>query len=194
MNRLLRIADWMFACTARWWIISLYLFAFIITNVLIMGGVSRFEQVANGQPLLEDPRSYATAGIDLYDIARQYPPEAAQIYKTEIQPLDIIFPLSAGLFFGTLLYKLVLIIKPNTRWRILGLLGTGLTLSDYCENIGVFTILRTIDTPLPAVMTAVRVASLLKMLVGFGAISCILGALVWILVRWLSGGRQQRMR
>ncbi len=105
MNRLLALADASFEHLARWPLIGLLVLAFALTNVVIFAGISRFEAVAGGLPILELPS--VAPPSELGAVARAYPPEAALIYRTVIQPLDLLFPLTAGLLFGSLIYLLV---------------------------------------------------------------------------------------
>jgi hypothetical protein len=82
MKRLLGFADATFGRIARWPVVGLLVLAFALTNVVIFGAISRFEAAAGGLPILELP-SIAPPS-ELGAVARAYPPEASQIYRTVI--------------------------------------------------------------------------------------------------------------
>lgn len=191
MNRLLALADVTFGRIARWPIIGLLALAFALTNVVIFGGISRFEAAAGGLPILELPS--VASPSELGEVARAYPPEAARIYRTVIQPLDILFPLTAGLLFGSVIYLLATTqFGPGSSWRALSLLGAGAILADYLENIGVFVLLRTADTPPPGVEFLIRAASLVKFGVGIAALVSILALLAGLFARRVVRMREGR--
>ncbi len=193
MNRLPAFADATFGRIARWPIVGLLALAFALTNVMIFGAISRFEAAAGGLPILELPS--VAPPSELGAVARAYPPEAAQIYRAVIQPLDVLFPLTAGLLFGSLIYLLIgTQLGPGSPWRTLSLLGAGACLADYLENIGVFVLLRTADTPPPGVEVLIRVASLLKFGVGIAAVVSIVALLAGLLARRVVRMRAVRAR
>ena len=191
MNRLLAFADATFGRIARWPIVGLLALAFALTNVVIFGGISRFEAAAGGLPILELPSVASPA--ELGEVARAYPPEAARIYRTVIQPLDILFPLTAGLLFGSMIYLLVATqFGLGSPWRALSLLGAGAILADYLENMGVFVLLRTADSPPLGVELLIRAASLVKFGLGIAAVVSILALLAGLLARRVVRMRQGR--
>ncbi|GAB4210279.1 MAG: hypothetical protein OHK0022_43060 [Roseiflexaceae bacterium] len=182
MNRLLALADATFGRLARWPIIGLLVLSFLLINVVMFGAISRFEAAAGGLPILELPS--VAPPSELGAVARAYPPEAAQIYRTVIQPLDVLFPLAAGLLFGNLIYLLVAAqLGAGSPWRALSLLGAAACLADYLENIGVFVLLRTAEAPPPGVELLIRVVSLVKFGVGIAAVVSIVALLASLLVR-----------
>ena len=103
---------------------------------------------------------------------------------TVIQPLDVLYPLTAGLLFGSLIYQLVTAqFGPGSHWRALSLLGAAACLADYLENIGVFVLLRRAEAPPPGVELLIRVVSLVKFSVGIAAVVSILVLLASLLAR-----------
>jgi hypothetical protein len=183
VERLLSLADRVFMRGARWSIIGLYAVAFVVLNIIILSAVQRFEAVSAGLPILEVP-SFAPPA-ELGETARAYPPEAAHMYRTIIQPLDILFPLFAGLFFGSTIYLLVTkVAGPGSRWRALSLFGAGMIVTDYLENVAVFVLLRTADAPPPGLEAFLRIAIWIKFPVGIVAVLSVLTLFgVWLVQR-----------
>jgi hypothetical protein len=193
MNRLLGFADATFGRIARWPVIGLLVLAFALINVVIFGAVTRFEAAAGGLPILELPSVAPPSELGV--VARAYPPEASQIYRTVIQPLDVLYPLTAGLLFGSLIYLLVTEqFGPGSPWRALSLLGAAACLADYLENIGVFVLLRTAAAPPPGVELLIRAASLVKFCVGIAALISIVALLASLLARRVVRMRAVRAR
>lgn len=160
------LADRVFRRSSGWRGIGLYFLAFVLVNVVMFNALAQFDAAASGMTLLELP-SVAPPG-ELIATAQAYPPEAAAIYRNAIQPLDLLFPLFAGLLFGSVIYGLsVALWVASTPWRALSLTALLLVLFDYLENLGVFVLLRTTDDPLWASALLIRVASLLKFSLGF---------------------------
>lgn len=160
------VADQVFRRSSGWRGIGAYVLAFMLVNIVILNAVARFETASGGLAILELP-SIAPPG-ELIATAQAYSPEAAAIYRDAIQPLDLLFPLFAGLLFGSVIYALTVALWGlGTPWRALSLTALLLTLFDYLENLGVFVLLRTIDDPLWASALLIRVASLLKFSLGF---------------------------
>jgi hypothetical protein len=182
MQRLPMLADRIFAWAARLPIIVAIGVAFVVLNVIILSAVQSFEAVSAGLPILEVP-SFAPAS-ELGEIARAYPPEAAQIYRTVVQPLDVLFPLAAGVFFGSTIYLLaVTVAGRQSPWRALSLLGIGMVLTDYLENIGVFILLRAAENPPPGLEVVLRVVIVVKFAAGIITVICVLALLGILLVQ-----------
>ncbi|MEM9992393.1 MAG: hypothetical protein AAF738_11560 [Bacteroidota bacterium] len=143
-----------------WWYGIIAFVLYMGVQQVILGYVNRFEELTDGLPMIELP---ILVNRSLYEIAVQYPQEAIRMYQTNLQPLDIFLPLTAGLWFAVALAFLTKSIFPSTsNWWLLPLLGVLATFLDWAENIGVFFILRTLDAPITGLDILTRVFILTK--------------------------------
>lgn len=164
--------------------------SFVVANLVILGQVRRFEELTGGLALLEVPRMVTQ---DLYVVAAEYPTSAVTLYRTVIQPLDVLYPLTLGLLLVVVLSMLtVRLFPPTSRWRSLPWLGALPTLADWSENVGVFTILRTIDDPIAWVDPLTRLLTAVKGIVAIGTVLVLAGVLTVSRVR--DRGRPRTMR
>jgi len=162
------------------------------SNLLILSQVTRFEEATGGMSLLELPTLIPQ---NLYAIAQGYTPAGMQIYQSIIQPLDIVFPLTVGLFFALVLAALTTRLFPvDSRRRYLPLLGPLATLGDWLENLGVFFILRTVNDPIPALALLTKAFIVAKLIVGLLAIFSILILFAMWVSQRLRGPRQVESR
>ncbi|MEM7801332.1 MAG: hypothetical protein AAF633_19215 [Chloroflexota bacterium] len=162
--------------------ILIALVLFFIGNGLILPQVARFGELTGGTGLLELPN---LVGQSLYAIAQTYPDDAVELYQRVIQPLDIVYPLTAGLLFASIIaWACQSLFPSDSRWQFLPWLGLLATLFDWLENLGVFIILRTLDNPIPGIDQFTQLMILLKNGVGVIAIGTILVLLIMKLARW----------
>ncbi|MEM9776132.1 MAG: hypothetical protein AAF902_16260 [Chloroflexota bacterium] len=172
----------LFEMIGRWPAILIAIVLFIIGNSLILPQVTRFEELTGGIGLLELPN---LVGQSLYAIAQTYPADAIELYQRVIQPLDIFYPLTAGLMFASIIaWACKTLFAPDSRWQMLPWVGVLATAFDWLENLGVFIILRTIDSPIAAVDGFTQVMIVLKNGFGFISIAAILVLLIMKLVSW----------
>lgn len=156
---------------------------FLIVLTVIGTQVGRFEETTNGVPMMEVPE---VVSRDLYTVASSYPEEAVRIYQQVLQPLDILLPITAGLWFAIGLAVLTTRLFPaSSKWRYLPLLGVLATLTDWAENLGVFFILRTIDNPVAWLDPLTRSLVVAKFMVGAVSFLLLAGLLIVLLVRRL---------
>ena len=173
----------MFNMIGRWPAILVTLVLFVVGNGLILPQVTRFEELSGGMSLIELPN---LVGQSLYAIAQGYPSEAVQFYQRVIQPLDLFYPLTAGLMFASIIaWACKSLFDSNSKWQMLPWLGLLATLFDWLENLGVFIILRTLDNPISIIDGITRILIILKNGVGFMAIGTILVLLIRVLMRWV---------
>ncbi len=177
------ISQNLFIMLGRGPVIVISFVLFLIGNGLILPQVTRFEALTDGTSLLELPN---LVGQSLYDIAQTYPIEAIEFYQRVIQPLDIFFPLTAGLLFASVLaWASQSLFTPDSRWQMLPWLGVVATLFDWLENLGVFVILRTLDNPISAIDGYTQLMIVLKNGSGVAAIGTILLLVIMKFVRWI---------
>jgi len=173
----------LFIMLGRGPIIIISFVLFLIGNGLILPQVTRFEALTGGTSLLELPN---LVGQSLYSIAQTYPAEAIELYQRVIQPLDIFYPLTAGLLFASVLaWASQSLFPSDSRWQMLPWLGVFATLFDWLENLGVFIILRTLESPITAIDGFTQVMIVLKNGLGGASIGTILVLLIMKLVRWI---------
>ena len=172
-----------FEMIGRWQVILLAIVLFVIGNALILPQVTRFEEISGGLPLIELPN---LVGQSLYTVAQGYSIEAVEFYKTVVQPLDIFYPLTAGLMFASIIaWACKSLFDSDSRWQMLPWIGLLATLFDWLENLGVFIILRSLDGPISLVDGYTQAMIVLKNGVGFMAIGTVLVLLMMKLVRWV---------
>ncbi len=153
-----------FEAFAKWPYLLITLFLFIAGNLVILPQVNRFDAVTEGMSLLEVPTLLSE---NLYTVAQQYNEAGLTLYQTVILPLDIFYPLTAGLFFTIALAMLTKQIYPaGSRWRYLPLLGGLAVILDWLENLGVFLILSTLNTPILIFDLLTRLFILIKFVIG----------------------------
>lgn len=179
-NRLEKLSQWRYAGIA--------LLVFIAVNAIILSMVERFKTMTNGTDMIELPNMVSQ---DLYAIAQSYPAEALRFYQQVLQPLDIVYPATLGLFLVLLLATLTVRIFPSTsRYRYLPLLGLLPTVADWLENIGVFFILRTVDTPQPIFAVWTKTFIVVKMATSTVILLALALLIIWI-IRTIAQRRQQ---
>lgn len=171
----------LFTSIGRWSYAAIALIAWLaFQQFAILPQVQRFEELTGGAPLLEVPSALTQ---DLYAAAAAYPPDAVELYRGVIQPLDVVLPLLLGVALVITLSALTVRLYPEgSRGRLLPLLGVLPTMLDWAENIGVAAILRTLDAPVSWLDPVTRTLSGLK----FAAASVILltlGLAVALMVR-----------
>ncbi|MEL6526565.1 MAG: hypothetical protein AAFQ07_12740 [Chloroflexota bacterium] len=168
----------LFARHSQWWKVGVAFLFFVLMNIIILNQVSTFEALSGGQPLLELPN---LAGQNLYDIANSYGAEALELYQYRIQPIDIVYPLTAGIFFTLFLSALTTrLFKDASIWRYAPLFGILAVLLDWAENLSVFVILRTLDNPINWLSFLTPALSIVKTIAGVICVVFILGMLgVW---------------
>ena len=166
---------------AKWPHLLVSFLLFVAGNVAILPQVTRFEEMTNGMSLLEVPTMLSE---DLYAVANAYSPEGLRLYQQVIQPLDIIYPLTAGLFFMVGLVMLTTrLFSADSRWRYLPLIGALATLFDWLENLGVFLILQTLEMPNAIFATMTKLFIVLKFGVSSLSVLLLLGLFLWWVVR-----------
>lgn len=159
------------------------LLLFIIGNVLIFSQVARFEEATGGMRLLELPTMVSE---DFYAVVNDYGEEGRAIYQWVIQPLDVVYPLTAGFLFAVALAILArALFRADSRWQVVPLLGPLATLTDWLENLGVFLILRTADTPIPILETLAKSLIIVKFAISsLAVLTIVILFLIWM-VRWM---------
>ncbi|MEM8856758.1 MAG: hypothetical protein AAGD96_00460 [Chloroflexota bacterium] len=172
-----------FEMIGRWPAILIAIILFVIGNALILPQVTRFEELTGGTGLIELPN---LVGQSLYAIAQTYPADAIELYQRVIQPLDVFYPLTAGLMFASIIaWTCKSLFDSDSRWQMLPWLGVLATLFDWLENLGVFTILRTLDNPISLVDAFTQTMIFLKNGFGFISIGAIAVLLIMKLVSWV---------
>ena len=140
---------------------------FAILNYLILEQVAKFADLnkdTGKNELLEVP---TFIGEDIYAYANQYTNSSIKLYKNTIQIYDIFYPVSAGVFFTTLIVILTKQIFPKeSKFRLLPFLGVLMIITDWIENIAVRIILETLQNPVEIYATILKMAILVKFSVG----------------------------
>jgi|GEM_PF-5629806 len=163
----------------EWWKAGVAVVLFMIATVLIQNEVAAFEELSGGEPLIELPN---LAGENLYDIATLYSDEALESYQYRVQPLDVIYPLTAGvMFFLTLNAFTTRLFPEDSNWRYVPILGLLATLLDWGENLCVFVILRTLENPIDWLSPLTSGFTMIKTIMGMICIILILGMFIlWV--------------
>lgn len=125
--------------------------------------------ISGGLPLIDNESGYTPS--EAYQLIEDYG-EAGRDYYNFVQITDTLFPFFAGLFWSMLASRLLITIWPERNsLLIIGLYPWLITGFDYAENIGVFLLLRTYTTPIPAIaqytlfMTNIKTFSYLSSIV-----------------------------
>ncbi len=153
--------------------------AFIVLAALIYGqpfGLARLEEITGGAGILDmeftytPQQAYAMLGA-LGDAGREF-------YLTSILPLDLIVPLAYAVFYAvTISWFLSRWLPAESPWMRLNVVPLVAGIADYCEDIGVITMLLFYPTELYGVAAVTGVISTVKFLLVVASILLVLGAL-----------------
>ena len=105
------------------------------------------EKVTGGLPLIDNHSGYTPA--EAYQLLEGYGEQGRHFYNY-IQIIDLFFPPLVGWFLSMAIITLISRAFPNRKplWRV-GLYPFLIPVFDYAENIGVFLLLRSVDSPIP---------------------------------------------
>lgn len=143
-------------------------FLFLITGRPF--GLAQLEEITGGPTILDmtfttGPESVSTVLDALGDAGRAFD-------LTSIVPLDLVFPLTYGLFLALgISWGLSHILPKDSPWFLLNLAPVLAAAADYCENAGVITLLLTYPARLDPVAWFVSIMYAVKFI--FSTISFI---------------------
>lgn len=137
----------------------LFFVFFLLTNFIINGkpfGLAKLMEITGGHSIL-DMELMGYSVDRAYEILDHLGAEGRSFHVKYIMPMDIIFPLSYGLFYFTTLTLIVkeLWKKVKRPWLI-GFIGLAAMLFDWLENIMIFILLNNYPNRLDGI---VRIAN-----------------------------------
>lgn len=145
----------------------------IIALSLINGrpfGIARLQEITGGPTILD--MTLTTGPDSVYAVLGALGEAGRAFDLTHIVPLDLIFPFTYALFLALgISWALVRLLPEGSPWFLLNLAPVVAAAADYCENVGVITLLLTYPARLDPVAWFTSIMYIIKFT--FSAVSFI---------------------